>query len=157
MIIRLFPVTVALAIALAGAIPKATYANVDPDKSVTPGHLCSGSDDDFDKWDYPEEIARCKRHVTKAEKTKVAREYDIPESEWSDYEFDHLIPLCAGGSNDMRNLWPQPLDEAHDKDTVENEVCRKMKAGTMTQKQAVRRIWDWFEERLARHQLAIGR
>jgi hypothetical protein len=24
-----------------------------------------------------------------------------------DYEIDHLIPLCLGGSNVFSNLWPQ--------------------------------------------------
>jgi hypothetical protein len=26
------------------------------------------------------------------------------------YELDHLIPLELGGSNDLRNLWPQPFE-----------------------------------------------
>jgi hypothetical protein len=46
----------------------------------------------------------------------------IPKSDYSKYEFDHFFPLNAGGSDDMRNIWPQPLAEAHEKDKVEDEV-----------------------------------
>jgi len=40
-------------------------------------------------------------------------------------EVDHLIPLELGGSNDMKNLWPEP-SEPHpgyrEKDQLENEL-----------------------------------
>lgn len=44
------------------------------------------------------------------------------------YEEDHLIPLSLGGaSRDPQNLWPQLLDDAHEKDRLErrlhNLVC----------------------------------
>jgi hypothetical protein len=118
-----------------------------PDPEETPGYLCTTGDKDFDKLYYNEQIARCTRHVTKSMKKKVAEFYGIPESKWEKYEFDHLIPLCAGGSNDTRNLFPQPWKEADKKDVIENKVCRGMRNGDMTQEQAVRAIKDFFEKR----------
>lgn len=118
-----------------------------PNWNVTPGTLCSEDDPEFEKLDYPEQIARCKRSVSHDEKERVAHDYgDIAEPDWYHYEFDHLIPLCAGGANDERNLWPQPIAEAHEKDKLEDEICEGMKAGTLTQKEAVQKVHDWFEE-----------
>jgi hypothetical protein len=85
-------------------------ANTQPDANKTPGVLCTPQDQNFQGYDYPEHIARCNRNVGIQEKQTIAQEYgSIPESEWPQYEFDHLIPLCAGGSDDIGNLWPQPI------------------------------------------------
>ena len=120
-----------------------------PDPEKTPGVLCSESDPNFEKFDYPEHVARCNRNVSYDEKLQIAAEYgNIPQSEWSNYEFDHLIPLCAGGSDDIGNLWPQPIDEAHQKDVLENDICTAMRDGKMTQAEAVQQVKDWFASRL---------
>lgn len=40
-------------------------------------------------------------------------------------ELDHLIPLELGGSNDIKNLWPEPYNgewNAHMKDALENKL-----------------------------------
>jgi hypothetical protein len=118
-----------------------------PIATVTPGVLCTSHDPDFAEYRYPEKIAYCGRNISRDEKLRVAQLYGgIPESEWPKYEFDHLIPLAAGGSNDVGNLWPQPLAEAHEKDKVEDEVFHGMEAGTMTQAQAVQKIRDWINQ-----------
>jgi hypothetical protein len=120
-------------------------ALTQPDWNKTPGLLCSPQDPNFSGYDYPEHIARCNRNVGTQEKQQIAQEYgNIPEAQWANYEFDHLIPLCVGGSDDVRNLWPQPINDAHQKDILENNICLAMKAGTMTQAQAVQKVHDWF-------------
>ena len=78
-----------------------------------------------------------------AEKDHIAALYQIPKSDYAKYEFDHFIPLSAGGSDDLRNIWPQPLDEAHEKDKVEDEVYRGMLSGAMTQEEAIAKIRAW--------------
>lgn len=127
------------------------FAATPPNNTETPGWLCSASDPNFQKYDYPEHIARCKRNVNAAEKQQVADEYgNLPKSEWTNYEFDHLIPLCAGGSDDVRNIWPQPLDQAKEKDKLEDEVCKAMAAGTMTQAEMEAKVHAWFAANLAK-------
>jgi hypothetical protein len=59
----------------------------------------------------------------------------------SDYEYDHFVPLELGGAtNDPRNLWPEPGASPNPKDTVEDELNRKVCDGQMTLVQAQRAI-----------------
>jgi hypothetical protein len=63
----------------------------------------------------------------------------------SDYEYDHFVPLELGGAtNDPRNLWPEPGGSPNPKDTVEDELNRKVCDGQMTLVHAQRAIAaDW--------------
>lgn len=65
------------------------------------------------------------RNVTQFTKDKVFLEYKV-DPKADQFEIDHLISLELGGSNDIRNLWPQayntkPLN-AHVKDVLENKL-----------------------------------
>lgn len=116
---------------------------------LTPGVLCTVQDPDFQSLDYAEQIPRCIRNVSQAEKFRIAAAYGgIPQSDWSKYEFDHLLPLCAGGSDAIGNVWPEPIAEAHEKDKLENAICREMRAGRMTQAQAIQKIYDFMNAQL---------
>jgi hypothetical protein len=49
------------------------------------------------------------------------------------YEVDHLIPLELGGAPaDMRNLWPEAIDSARQKDKVENDLHSLVCSGRMS-------------------------
>lgn len=68
-----------------------------------------------------------------------------------DYEVDHLISLELGGSNDPRNLWPEPYDPkpgAREKDIVEthlkNMICAKPAQLTLAQAQLIITT-NWFD------------
>jgi hypothetical protein len=117
---------------------------VQPDPRVTPGALCTAEDPDFDGNAYQEQIPHCNRNFNNSKKMAVARVYNVPPNQWSNYEFDHLIPLCAGGSNDVRNVWPEILSHAQLKDAVEDHVCSGMRSGLMTQKEAIATIFNWM-------------
>lgn len=133
--------------ALASSMHAKVISVHTPDFKQTPGILCSTTDADFSGLDYPEKIARCNRNISDSEKAKVAALYgNIPRADWPKYEFDHLLPICAGGSNSSDNLWPQPLAEAKKKDVLEVDICLAMKAGTLKQSDAVQKIYDWFKQ-----------
>lgn len=128
-------------------ISQFSFSMTMPNTQLTPGVLCTASDSDFKGYDYPSKVARCNRNIGNPEKAEVAKNYgNIPASEWVNYEFDHFMPLCAGGSNNIQNLWPQPIAEAKQKDVIEVQVCTALKAGTMTQDQALQKIHDWFAQ-----------
>ncbi|MCX5795906.1 MAG: hypothetical protein NTY77_10460 [Elusimicrobia bacterium] len=125
-----------------------TAPRVAPDWSFTPGKLCSTSDPDFKEFRYAEQIPYCKRHVTQQMKQEVAAHYGVAQSEWHDYEFDHLIPLSIGGNSHVENLWPQPHgfpDGSNGKDRLEMKLYLQMKGGSIRQAAALGQIQLWFQ------------
>lgn len=125
-----------------------------PDSSVTPGGLCSPTDPNFKEYRYPERIAYCQRHVTQAMKRQVAEHYGIAQADWGNYEFDHLIPLAIGGDSSVDNLWPEPNADnegENGKDRLELRLYYQMKAGTITQAEAVKQIYAWFDAYRLKH------
>lgn len=48
-----------------------------------------------------------------------------------EYELDHIVPLCLGGSNDLSNLQLQPWPEAHSKDILERKACKMVCSGAI--------------------------
>ena len=107
------------------------------------GKLCSATDPNFDEFRYKEHIAHCRRNVPQALRDAVAARYGVPRSDYSLYEFDHFIPLNAGGADDIDNLWPEPLADAHEKDKLELEIFNGLSAGTLTQAEAVAEVKAW--------------
>jgi len=129
--------------------PSAQSARVSPDSSYTPGHLCSPSDPNFKEYRYAEHIPYCNRMVTQQMKTDIAAHYGVLQSAWSNYEFDHLIPLAIGGDSSIDNIWPQPHqpgspDGSEGKDRLEEQLYLQMKAGSIQQADAVKQIYAWF-------------
>ncbi|MEJ2288140.1 MAG: hypothetical protein P8Y02_05735 [Deinococcales bacterium] len=90
------------------------------------------------------------RDVPESLKTAVYREYGITHHAPYSYEVDHLVSLELGGSNSIRNLWPEsytsePLN-AHVKDRLENKlhelVCNgKLSLATAQHQEAA----DWIQ------------
>ena len=133
--------------ATANVPPLTTAARATPDSSYTPGHLCDPRDPNFKEYRYAERIPYCGRNVTQQMMLAVARHYGVPQTDWSGYEFDHLIPLAIGGSSSIDNVWPQPHgdpDGSNGKDKLEYLLYSKLAAGAITQAEAVARIYDWF-------------
>lgn len=93
--------------------------------------------------------ARGVRHVSQSAKDQVYRRYGVASHGPGEYEIDHLIPLDLGGSNSMRNLWPeaaQPTPGLHQKDKLENQLHARVCSGRMTLSAAQRAIrTDWIK------------
>jgi hypothetical protein len=96
------------------------------------------------------------RDVPASVHTQVYDEYNVAAADRNiKYgEVDHFYPLCAGGSNDIKNLWDQPADNQwngenygyHEKDKLETYVCEQIKAGKLDPKDAYNRIRaDWVK------------
>lgn len=106
---------------------------------MTPGELC----DHADSRRYPEGIAYCARDVSSDLKNAIIAQYDrtygfrIGSMPRSQFKIDHYIPLCAGGSNNAKNLWPQHQSVYNITDPLEPMICEKMSAGRLSQKDAV--------------------
>jgi hypothetical protein len=114
-----------------------------PNPAWTPGKVCTPNDPTFKEWRYGGRVAVCVRYVTMGEKDEIAKAYGLPKDAYKTVEFDHYIPLSAGGSDDKTNLWPQPLGEAKEKDKIEVEVYNALSAGEIDQDEAIARIRAW--------------
>ena len=89
------------------------------------------------------------RDVTTATKKQVFKNYGIPFNQSSNYEVDHLISLELGGSNDIKNLFPESYsitNGARTKDKFENYLHRQVCNGSMTIQEAQKQISaDWLK------------
>ncbi len=125
---------------------------IGPDSRLTPGILCKNPD----SYRYPEHIAYCERDVSPTLKNRIFdnyRElgYRLNPKTRRDYKIDHLIPLCAGGSNEVTNLWPQHKSIYEQTDKMEAIGCEKLAQGKIRQTELVDLILD------AKNNLALVR
>lgn len=116
-----------------------------PDPRMTPGAIFPNATAEMvSKPGYASSV----RDVPQSEKDSVYREYKILRHNPGDYEVDHLISLELGGSNDIKNLWPEPYHgawNAHLKDKLENKLHLLVKEGKIPLEQAQREIaTDWI-------------
>ncbi len=75
-----------------------------PNPSLTPGAARSVSLAELCTAEHDEVV----RPVSVAVQKEVFREYGIATARPADYEVDFLITPGLGGSDDIRNLWPEP-------------------------------------------------
>lgn len=125
--------------ALAGNPP------IRPDISLTPGAVFPVTAADVCQPGY----AKSARHVDGKTKALVYREYGIEHHQPGAYEIDHLISLGLGGSNDIRNLWPESLDtqpwNARAKDRLEERLHKLVCDGGLSLDEAQTAIAkDWI-------------
>lgn len=111
---------------------------IGPDPVLTPGALCERPT----ARRYPEHIAYCERNVSSEEKREIFQKYDqtgfrTREMQRGAFKIDHLIPLCMGGSNSAKNLWPQHESIYNITDPLEPVLCDKMAQGRLKQQKAV--------------------
>ncbi|MGA8660394.1 MAG: HNH endonuclease signature motif containing protein [Chthoniobacterales bacterium] len=74
-----------------------------PDPKLTPGDVFDVTIQDICIPGYSKKV----RAVPRAFRIQAYRKYGITSPNPGDYQLDHLIPLSLGGSNSIRNLWPQ--------------------------------------------------
>jgi hypothetical protein len=128
-----------------------------PDPRVTPGDAVTTDAQTVCVPGY----ARRERNVPPEVKREVYRDYGVhPATQTRNgkrvrtcCEVDHLISLELGGSNDIKNLWPQPYlprPGARQKDVLENWLHQRVCSGKMSIADAQRSISrDWYAAYLA--------
>ena len=135
-IILLFTLFATSALAESPLVPNSKLTPGIVDSSATVPKIC--------KAGYSASV----RNVPLSVKHQVFVEYNTdPMSD--QFEVDHLISLELGGSNDIKNLWPQsyttqPLN-AHRKDVLENKLHSLVCSGQLDLATAQKAIaTDWI-------------
>jgi len=75
-----------------------------PNPSLTPGAVRPVAIDDICSMDHEEVV----RPVSPTIQQRVFNEYGLQGARFENYEVDYLITPGLGGSDDIRNLWPEP-------------------------------------------------
>ncbi|MFO1419522.1 MAG: hypothetical protein U1F59_00885 [Candidatus Competibacteraceae bacterium] len=133
-----------LILAAGPLIADPAHSPVLPDPQMTPGDVLTTDAAVICVPGYTKTV----RDVPQSVKNQVYRQYGVISREPREYEVDHLISLELGGSNSIRNLWPQsyvsqPLN-AHVKDRLENKLHDLICAGKVSVDQAQKEIAeDW--------------
>lgn len=113
-----------------------------PNLELTPGSLCARAN----SYRYAEQIPYCERDVSSQLKNEIFDNYrtqlgfKLDPRTRNSYKIDHFFPLCAGGSNEETNLWPQHVSVYTITDPLEGLGCEKMKAGKILQKNLIELI-----------------
>lgn len=112
---------------------------------MTPGATLPVTTGDICVSGYSEKV----RNVPLSVKKQVYAEYGITHHGRGEFEVDHLISLELGGSNSIKNLWPQSYLtqpwNAHVKDKLENELHDEVCSGKIDLPTAQHEIaTDWI-------------
>ena len=117
-----------------------TFGSDLPNPKITPGSTFPITVTDICTPGYSTKV----RNVPESIKRQVYMEYGITSHKPGQYEVDHLISLELGGSNSIKNLWPQSYVtkpwNAHVKDALENRLHAMVCAGTISLKDAQMQI-----------------
>lgn len=113
-----------------------------PDRTRSPGSLCTFENKDFREYRYDERIPYCRRNVSSSTKRSIYDEYGIPEDDRTEYTIDHIIPLSIGGSNERGNLWPEHKEVKATRPNLEQTVYDALRKGDITQQEAIDAILD---------------
>jgi len=84
--------------------PESEYAAVLPNPSLTPGATRPIAIGDICAMDHDEVVLP----ISATLRQRVFEEYGMRDMPFENYEVDYLITPGLGGSDDIRNLWPQP-------------------------------------------------
>ena len=121
-----------------------SHSNIDfgmlPNPGFTPGYTRQVSLSEICSADSDEVI----RNVPDPIQQRVFQEYGIKNRPATDFEVDYLITPGLGGSDDVRNLWPEPHSSttwnSYVKDQLEDHLHRMVCGGKLGLDEAQRDI-----------------
>jgi hypothetical protein len=114
-----------------------------PNKVLTPGNLLT-MDETF--LCNPRTIDYYTINTSDDIKQQIFKKYNIAYPPTKQYQIDRYIPIKLGGSNDIRNLWPQSIDYPGyvEKDKAEDYLYKLMcnkKINITTAQQRIKTDW----------------
>jgi hypothetical protein len=154
-LLAVFIVSGSFAIALPSNAAQCTVNGALPDSGCTPGFTLPVTAAQVCVSGYSKSV----RNVTTKTKNAVFAEYGITSHPTGAYEVDHLISLELGGSNDIKNLFPEaasPTPGFHEKDKVENYLHSQVCLGKISLKTAQHEIaTNWLSVKIVTAKKAV--
>jgi hypothetical protein len=114
-----------------------------PNSFLTPGNTKKVTKEQICAADF----AATMKPLTDSKKNEALGRYGVRPDRSSGDVLDHLVPIELGGSDDLENLWPQPVGgewNAAKKDALEQKLHTMVCDGTITLKDAqsaIRKNW----------------
>jgi hypothetical protein len=149
--VRLYLAAILALLLAAPAVARGDLA-ILPDPTLTPGAVRT-----TDVGAICSTPTRGLRHWSRERDDRILAEHGLPTGPHPSVEIDHLIPLCLGGADDDKNLWPEPRHSietewpAELKDDLEHRLCELVCAGELDVREAQQEIpADWTESYLRR-------
>lgn len=82
--------------------------------------------------------------IARAIKVHMMNSQSIPIDKLSEYQLDHIVPLCLGGDPEsLDNLQLQHNDDAKLKDKMERKICCMVCSGQVKLSEARKQIENW--------------
>ena len=141
--------SLAFIVAIGIALPVlAEELPIRPDDTLTPGVVGSAEFADVCGLVDGQTYSQRHRETTQKMKNEAYAAYSVNKA-GREFEIDHRVPLCIGGADDPRNLWPElgwQHPSFHDKDRLEARVCRavcRTRTMTLAEGQAIF-LGDWI-------------
>jgi len=127
------------------AVAPSVEDGVEPNPELTPGAIRQVSISDVCAVPHEEVVV----DVPNSLREKILREYGIKEKRKGDYEIDFLIAPSLGGTEELRNLWPEPYASpvwnARVKDDLEERLHELVCSGKVNLRTAQNDISaDWI-------------
>jgi hypothetical protein len=138
------PVAAVGIVAIVLIVPALAF-EVRPNPNLTGGSVRIDGHDLSTTCGHAKEHRSSSRHQLRDE---ILMRYGLPPGTHPDYEIDHLVPLCLGGSDDQSNLWAQPRRSieptwnAEAKDRLERFMCDMVCNGQLDLPTAQKAIAD---------------
>lgn len=134
---------------LLGLTPPADHSAFLPNPRLTPGDVLKVDLATLCTPGYTKTVRNVPAKIKQAVFAEYAK-YGQPKPKPGEYEIDHLISLELGGSNSIKNLWPQSYRtqpwNAHVKDALEDELHHEVCMGVLPLAVAQQEIaTDWVK------------
>ena len=140
---RAFFLSLALILSLSGLILSQDRPSYMPDPRLTPGDTLEVTKDDLCAAGRKSLVDKISIKV----KSQVFDIYGIRADAPVAYNVDRLIPASLGGTNSIKNLWPQPLSgewSYAEKNKLERRLQKMVCSGELELKKAQEEIArDW--------------
>jgi hypothetical protein len=120
-----------VALALAAILAAQPAPAIHRNYAMTPGAITGATTEQVCKPGYATSVRPSSSSASRLKRDRM-KAYGIAGADPSAYQLDHVVSLELGGApTSLRNLWPEPIAVARQKDKVENSLHQAVCSGLL--------------------------